>query len=484
MLQSARMVGVSLGIALTAACGGGQGSMSQAPSSASPVTVVGTVSGTPSALQFNQQPLNTASAQVTVNGQPGSITDLQPGVVLHGKGTETGTAIELASADVRPDLCGPVTAVDVAGGHLTVLGTVVTVDALTVLVEDGPEGTTTTLALADFKVGDVVRVFGTVQTDGSILATRVERRAPGTAGDEEMRGVVSGLDATAHTFMLGSITVAYGTATVQGTLANGVGVEVGGTLAGTTFTATRVEVQDATEDAPGSTMDLSGPVSGLDTAAKTFTLMAFKVDYSAAKVEGALANGAMVEVEGSLSTAAPGTLLATQVEVRFDQPGGGASDEEVKGAITALSPSALTLTVGGATYWTDAQTVFIRDDAAIAFSDLKVGDWVEVRALSTQTNAAGEPYATRVAEESTGEGDMAMGLSLRGILSAFDPVGQTFTVGGTPVVVTSTTTFIQGMTVLSPATFWGTDRTGAQVEVEGTASASAFTAVTVHLLQD
>ena len=64
----------------------------------------------------------------------------------------------------------------------------------------------------------------------------------------------------------------------------------------------------------------------------------------------------------------------------------------------ALSGADLTITVGGITYWTDAQTVFIRDDAAIAFRDLKVGDRVEVRALSTRTNPAGQAYASRVEE--------------------------------------------------------------------------------------
>ncbi|HJV48244.1 MAG TPA: DUF5666 domain-containing protein [Geothrix sp.] len=364
----------------------------------SQVTVVGALAGTASSLQFNGQAVDASNTTVTVNGQPGSTADLQPGVMLHGKGSVAGTSLHLSRADVRPDLCGPITAVDVAGSKMTVLGKVVIVDALTVLVQQGTDHTFTPLALADFKVGDPVRVFGSTQSDGSFLATRIERRS-GSHEGEELRGLVSGLDATASTFMIGTITVNYGTATVQGTLANGARVEIGGTLSGTTFTATRVEVETDTEDDPGSAMELRGAITTLDTTAKTFSLLAFKVDYSAAAVQGTLVAGAVVEVEGNLSPTAPDTILATRVEVRFDRHGDGASDEEARGMISAVSATDLTFTLNGTTYWTDAQTVFIKEDASFAFPDLKVGDAVEVRALSTKTNAAGQPYASRVEEE-------------------------------------------------------------------------------------
>ncbi|GLH72126.1 hypothetical protein GETHLI_06280 [Geothrix limicola] len=401
MVSSVRILVVSCGVALLSACGGSGYKTQSAPPPATgaQVTVVGALAGTASALQFNGQPVDATAATVTVNGQPGSAADLQPGVMLHAKGSVAGSSLHLSRADVRPDLCGPITAVDVTGGKITVLTKVVTVDALTVLVQQGSDHTFTPLALADFKVGDPVRAFGSTQSDGSFLATRIERRAAGTHEGEELRGLVSGLDAGASTFMIGTITVNYGSATVRGTLANGVRVEIGGTLSGTTFTATRVEVETDMEDDRGSAMELRGPVLTLDATAKTFTLLTFKVDFSAAAVQGTLAVGAVVEVEGNPSPTAPDTILATRVEVRFAQHGDGASDEEARGMLSAVSAADLTFTLGGTTYWTDAQTVFIRDDAAIAFSDLKVGDAVEVRALSTKTNAAGQPYASRVEEE-------------------------------------------------------------------------------------
>lgn len=406
MKSSARILAVFCGVALLSACGGGgYGSTvpaAAAPPASSPVTVVGTLAGTPSALQVGGQSLSTTTATVTVNGQPGSAQDLQPGVILHGRGNRSGTSIHLDRADVRPDLCGPIAAVGVAGGTIQILGKTVTVSALTRLVQEAGDHTFTALALADFKVGDVVRVFGSTQTDGSFMATRIERRMPGAHSDTELRGLVAGLDTTASTFMIGSITVAYGTASVHGTLANGVQVEVGGSLSGalsgTTFTATRVEVEREAEDERGTAVEAMGALSTLDTTAKTFNLLTFKVDYSAALVDGTLVDGAVVEVEGSFSATAANTILATRVHVAFGHHGDDASDEEAKGALTALATD-LTFTAGGVTYWTDAQTVFIRGDAAIAFTDLKVGDMVEVRALSTRTNAAGQAYASRVEVE-------------------------------------------------------------------------------------
>jgi hypothetical protein len=360
--------------------------------------VVGTLTGSPSALQMGGQALDVSTASVTVNGQPGSSADLQPGVILHGKGISTGSGCHLSSADVRPDLCGPITAVDVAGSNLTVLAKVVSVDALTILVQEQPDHTFMPLSLADFKVGDGVRVFGATQTDGSFLASRIERRLPRIPNVMELRGVVSNLDATAMTFLLGPITVNYSLARVHGTLANGIQVETGGTLSDLTFTAARVNVEEDADD-PGSSVETRGTLSVLDPTVKTFTLLTFKVDYSSATVKGTLVDGAVVEVEGNLSTTTPNTLLATKVMVQFGHHGKGASDREIRGLLSTMNATDLTLTVGGIIYWTDGQTIFLKADAAIAFTDLKVGDMVELRALSTQTNTAGQPYASRVEVE-------------------------------------------------------------------------------------
>ncbi len=382
-------------------CGGGSGSAK--PSSSAPaMTIAGTLTGTPTALQFNQQPVQVASASVTVNGHPATATRLQPGVVVQAKATRTAQGLTLQSADVLTELKGAITAINLTAGTLTVLDTVVTVNALTRMEQELPDHAFADLTLADFAVGDLVSVFGTRQAAGDILATRIEREAPGTGGESEARGVVSALDATAKSFTLGTLLVTYGSATVTGTLADGVRVEVEGALSGTTFAATKVQVEQEMARHEDGEVEASGALSNLDATAKTFKLLSFKVDYSGAVVEGILAEGASVEVEGAMSTTDPTVLVAVKVEVRFPKMGNGASDGEANGAISALSATDLTLTVGGIVYWTDAQTLILSHDASIGFAQLVVGDQVEVRILSTRTNAAGQSYAVRVERRNSG----------------------------------------------------------------------------------
>ncbi|MBP1771435.1 MAG: hypothetical protein H6P99_598 [Holophagaceae bacterium] len=385
------------GLLALSACGGGSGAApAKTTSSAQTVTLAGPLSGTAGALQFNQQPLQTTGAAVTLNGRPATTAMLQPGVVMRAKGTRSGPGVSLQSVDMITELKGPITALDVAGATLRVLDTVVTVNALTRLEQDGVDHHFTTLSLADFAVGDLVSVFGSPQAGGGVLATRIEREAPEASGEVELRGPLSTLDPVGKTFLLGSYLVSYGSATVVGTLAEGAVVEVEGVLSGSTLAASRVRVEDALEHGDEGEVEASGALANLDATAKTFTLPAFKVDYSGAAVEGTLAEGATVEAEGKLSATDPTLLIATKVEVRFPHMGNGASDEEAEGSITALSGTDLTVTVGTAVFWTDAETLILSHDAPVPFADLKPGDRVEVRALSSRTNAAGQAYAARI----------------------------------------------------------------------------------------
>ncbi len=392
------------GLLSLSACGGsGSSSMAApAPATGTAVTISGTLSGTAAAPQFNQQPIQAAGATLTLNGKPATASRLQPGVSLVGKGLRTSQGITLQSADLRTELKGLITAISPGAATFTVLDTVVTVNALTRLEQELADHSSTSLAFADLAVGDFVSVFGTPQTGGGILATRVEREAAGEIENPELRGVVSSLDATAKTFLLGTRLVSYGSATVVGTLAEGARVEVEGSLSGTTFTATRVRVEDGMEHGEEGELEVSGALSNLDATAKTFTLQTFKVDYSAAMVEGTLAEGAMVEAEGALSATDPTVLVATKVEVRFPNMGNGASDQKAEGPISALSSAGLTLTVGSTVFWTDAQTLILLHDASIRFDQLVLGDRVEVRALSTRTNASGQPYASRIERKASG----------------------------------------------------------------------------------
>lgn len=388
-----------LGLLLLTACGGA-GSMSPASTAASqtpPVKLSGTVSGTATAPTFNGQALLTTGAVVTVDGAPATSAQVQPGVVVQGTAVPTTQGLQLESADLTHELEGPIASLDLTASSFVVLGTTVHVDALTQILAEASGDVQTPLTLADLKVGDFVEVYGAVNADGSVQASRVERPVPEANQQDAFHSTVSALDTGAMTFQAGGFLVSYGTATVQGTLADGAWVEVRGTVSGTDFTATSVTVE--TPDAGDSDMELSGPISGLDTTAKTFLLMSYKVDYSAATVEGTLADGAQVEVEGTSGPAGSLTLTAREVKVQFPEAGSGDSNLDVSGVVSAVDTTAGTFTVGSTTFWTDASTLFVKADAPVTFAAVTVGETVEVHALSTQTNAAGQVYATVVVVE-------------------------------------------------------------------------------------
>lgn len=385
-----------LGLLLTACGGSGSSQMPSSAPSGTSVTIAGKVSGTSTAPSFNGLALATGGATLTANsGSPATAAQIQPGIVLRGTASRTSQGLQLVSAELHEELEGNITSVDLAGSAFVVLGKRVVVDALTRIVAEGSGTSPANLTLADLRVGDLVEVYGSAKADGSVLATRVERQSAEAPESDVFHGTVLALDVTAKTFQAAGFLVSYGTATVLGTLSNGARVEVQGTASGSAFLATRVRVETDLGGS-GSELELSGPISGLDTTAKTFMLMSYKVDYSAAEIEGTLVEGADVEAEGTAGPSGTSTLLAREVSVRFAHAGSGESDLEREGLVTAVDPVAGTISLGGATYWTDAATLFVKGDAPATITDVKVGVMVEVHVLSTRMNAAGQAYATLV----------------------------------------------------------------------------------------
>lgn len=122
--------------------------------------------------------------------------------------------------------------------------------------------------------GSVVRFRG---TKSGLTITALQVRA--TEGKEkpgvpdgtriELQGLVGHLNPTAKTFQVEGLTVDYSAATVIGTLAEGVRVEVNGTLSGTTVKAVRVKVEDDSED---DQAELEGKIADFNPTLKTFTV--------------------------------------------------------------------------------------------------------------------------------------------------------------------------------------------------------------------
>lgn len=301
---------------LLAACGGG--SDSGGGGTVGSASLAGVVSGSSGALSVGGAAM-TISGPVTVNGRSGSSADVQPGDVIVARTasqTAGSTAYTVSAVDVRIEVESAITAIDLAAATLVVAGQTVQVDALTRLYDDNRDDSYSTLTLADFVAGDYVEVSGARQASGAILATRVERKRlragqPGYA-DAEVYGTVASFDSVARRFSIAALPVDYSAATVSGTLADGVRVEVNGTLDAGTLVASRVEVK-RNEGNRGSEVEIEGPVTDLDTTARTFSALGFRVSYAGARVEGTLADGARVEVEGRFDAADATLVIAREV---------------------------------------------------------------------------------------------------------------------------------------------------------------------------
>lgn len=476
-----RIKGVQGLLALTtllvlAACG------TQTAGTATSVTLAGVVGGTDAAPTLAGQALDLSSANVTVNGDAVQ-TGVRPGMFVYAQGVSQGNTTRVQSVDVQIEVKGPIESVDVAASQLTLVGQTVNVDALTRIYEENPDDTYTTLALADLQPGDYVEVSGARQADGSVLATRIERKLVSPSdpeyGQVEVKGTATNLDTTAMTFDLGGYAVDYSGAAVEGTPAEGAFVEVKGQIdaAAMTITASKVEFKtgDAGMDEGGEKAELYGPVVNLDEAAMTFELGGFRVDYGSATLEGTLAEGAYVEVKGTFDADDPALIHATKVEVKYEDGGEGSSYGEVKGPVEAIDTAAMWITVAGQTFWADAGTLVKQDDpdGPLSFDQVQVGDWVEVK-YGDATDADGRYYATKIEVKGgmdDGEGHEGYH-ELEGAATNVDAAAMSFQLGGYTVVVNDATAYEVFDSYADAATFWGQISDGDKVEVKGAVDAN------------
>ncbi len=112
----------------------------------------------------------------------------------------------------------------------------------------------------------------------------------------ELRGVVANLNASTKTFSLLGVLVHYENAEFIDQFNNGSFVKVDGEFDGSQILARQVEL-DAFDD-NGENVEATGVISDLDTNAQTFSFLGLTINYSGAEIEGSLANGNSVDVEG------------------------------------------------------------------------------------------------------------------------------------------------------------------------------------------
>jgi hypothetical protein len=206
---------------------------------------------------------------------------------------------------------------------------------------------------------------------------------------------------------------------------------------------------------------LIGPVSAVDSAAGTLTVLGQTVtvnaqtafDTALASGLASVATGAVVQVHGQFDAAST-RYVATRVELDA-----GATHYKIRGTITALDATAKTLSIG-ATAVDFSTTIGVP-------TDLAVGNLVAIRLATTPVSGVWTAMAVVDGQRLVHDHDEA---HLRGVISAFTSATQ-FSVDGNPVDA-SGAAFPNGQAGVV---------LGATVEVEGPLVNGIVVATVVHL---
>lgn len=353
--------------AVLVGCGGG-GSDSAQPPAAPPPSLGGGTGGTGA-----QAPIvssgTMAKGSIILNGiryddSATSVTDdrnrtaVQLGngmaVKLRGRSDDNTTG-QADRVDVENELRATIQSISTAANtqSFVAAGLTVIVDSQTLYFNVAGFSTLT--------VGQRVEVHGPRDVDGNVRATRVEA-VSAADGVDELRGTVSNVVTATNQFTLnGNVTVNYSAATFNpagastASLVTGALVEVRGSLAGTIFTATQIDLEDTEDDGfrgrDNEKSEFEGYVSGFTSHPGTFKVNGRNVQTTASTrfVGGTaadLANNVKVEAEGISSG---GTLVASKVE--FKQ-----SRVLLDGRATAVDVTARTVVVLGQTVRATGQT--------------------------------------------------------------------------------------------------------------------------------
>ena len=298
----------------------------------------------------------------------GMVTDVNAGAVTvdvaSGLSNSKATEIRYGS-----EIKGPVQALNVAAGTLTVIGQSVKVDAATVF-EDLPNG------LASVQAGNLLEIYGFLdRSSGNFTATRIERKL--ALPSYKVVGPISALDTGAKTFAIGSATISYSNINALPALSNGLNVRatLQTTPKGNLWTATALS-GNAPVVADGTQTELEGFITDFVSASN------FKVAGVAINASGSvlfkngnaaqLSNGVRIEVEGVTRA---GVLAASQIDVKTK--GGGDQEFQLFGAIESVNAATQSFVLRGITVSYSASTRIDNGSAA----NLVVGASVEVRGV-------------------------------------------------------------------------------------------------------
>jgi hypothetical protein len=427
---------------LLVACGGGGGTPQVAGIDGTGITggetiAIGTVTGFGSVF-VNGVRYDTASANFTIDGNPGTQDDLSVGDIVIVRGRLSGSSSTSGTADaiVFDDVVeGPIEAgsIDLLANRFVALGQTVAVTADTSF-DDSIQPAT----LAGLSDGDIVEVSGFRASNGFVQATRIELKPAGQLF--EVTGVVSNLDGVAFSFDIEALSVDYSGSLLEdfpaGIVTEGDLVEVKGSVfnPGGALIATRVELKsDDLAGNDGDRVELEGFItrfvdtSDFDVAGAQVTTTAQTI-YEGG-VAGDLGLDVKVEVEGNLN--ASGVLVASKVDIRR------ARAVRAVAVIDAVDAATDSFEILGITVNSDVLTRIedksSQDVQPFFVDDLVAGDYVEVRGAELPAGS-GEILAALIERE-----DLDSETELQGFVTADN--GSLLTILGVTISTSGSTQY-------------------------------------------
>jgi len=340
---------------------------------------------------------DTDNAIITVDGSPGNVDDLKLGMIVKIKGKFHGDyTCNAATIVTDEDLKGPIDNIDIDNSTLTVLGQTVIVDSDTVFKK--------VTGLAGLLVGNVVEVHGFFDENGSIVASRLKKKAEEALPDDkfEVTGTIVDLDVSTGTFFIGALPVDYITEFAElpsGGIKEGDFVEVEGYLFNGTLYATEIELEDEFDFEEGDKLKIEGIITSV--VGSQFVINGLTVEYSSStefkKGEATGLNvGIKVRVEGAIDD--DGILIAQKIY--FKKPFKKEPLRlKIKTPVSSIDSANNTLS-----FFNDAVTVLVtdstkfenkkgykgkkgrkgkkdhnKDHKLISFEYIKVGDFLDIR---------------------------------------------------------------------------------------------------------
>lgn len=467
--------------ALLAACGGGTGADGTDTAGIEGTgSTQGSITGFGSVFVGGVR-FSTETAEIFINGNLASEDDLQVGMVVDIDGDITSDTAGIADrVSFDRAVLGPVEAIDIAAGRITVLGQ-------TVLVTDGTlifDSLGNASSIDQLSINQTVELDGLYNPDGSYMATYISViRNNYTRGDlVDLEGRISNLRSTS--FTIGNQTIDYSIrASVSpsvNSLRNGAYAEVSGRQRsdGSLVIADRITVVELKVGEPGDEVVAEGVVD--DLIGNRFVINGQTVDLSFSTRNDnnneTLRNGSNIRLKGSINDS--NVLEASSHELVK------APTLRIRSSIDAINPAAQRVTILGISADSTVTTQYLDlsdpNNRRFRFGDLRTGDFVEVRGYRDNSNRTIVSRMERISQISTSADNSV----IQGEIDSISAQTNSMRVLGVVVNYSDTTQFEDANgNSISQADFEATSASGQPARVTGPTSNSQIQARSIRQLE-